>query len=121
MAPKMERAALGIEGGPSGFVSGQGRLEDSKACGGDQSKRPIAVALLAMNSHETVGVALDCHRGSDQVDVRVCVDLTATSGLLTCTGKSVSLAVAKFPELLAALTAAEAKARELGLFGENGE
>ena len=121
MAPNMERAALGVEGDPSGLVSGQGRPEDSKTCDGAQSKRPVVVALLAKNSRETVRVALDSYRGSALVDVRVCVELTATSGLLTPTGKGVSLAVAKLPELLAALTAAEAKVRELGLIGETGE
>ena len=62
MAPNMERAALGVEGGPSGFVSGQGRAEDSKTCGGAQAKRPVVVALLANDSRETVRVALDSYR-----------------------------------------------------------
>ena len=119
MASTTERATPGVEGGSSGFVSEQGQREDSNTRGGAQSKRPVVIANLATNSRETVRVALDAYRGCELVDVRVCVELTASSGVQTPTAKGVSLAVSKLPELAAAFAAAEAKARELGLIGED--
>lgn len=121
MAPTNERPATGANrGGPSLAVSRAAEhREDSNTCSGAQSKRLVVIATLEKNSRETVRVALDRYRGCDLVDVRVCVELTASSGVQTPTAKGVSLAVCRLPALVAALTAAEAKARELGLIGED--
>ena len=117
MAGKMEKAALGAEGGPSGFVSGQGRTEDSNAAGRTQSQS-VVVATVAKNNRETVHVALRRFDGLDLVDVRVWTKPTSALGRPLPTTKGVSLSVRRLPALVAALAAAEAKARELGLIGE---
>ena len=78
----------------------------------------IVIATWPKNSRETLRVALDRYKDMDLVDVRVCVALDATTGALTPTAKGISLSVSKLPALVAALSAAEARARALGLIGE---
>ena len=74
--------------------------------------------MMEKNKRETLRIALDHYRGCDLVDVRVCVELTSVAGVLTPTAKGVALSIAKLPALIEALTAAEAKARELGWISE---
>lgn len=79
---------------------------------------PVSViGTVQKNKRETLRVALDEYKGVQLIDVRVCVELTVSSGLLTPTGKGVSVNVALLPELRRLLTDAEAKARELGWIG----
>lgn len=75
----------------------------------------IVIAAWPKNRRETLRVALDRYKEVDLVDVRVCIALDATTGVLTPTAKGISLSVSKLPALVAALSAAEARARALGL------
>jgi hypothetical protein len=78
---------------------------------------PTVVAELVKNKRERVRVALDQWQGHDLVDIRVTAPLGDASDIFAPTKKGVSLAVARLPELIAALTAAEAEARARGLIG----
>lgn len=77
---------------------------------------PVVIASLEKNRRERVRVALDEYEGVKLIDLRVTVEMTATSGVQTPTKKGLSLRVEMLPELVGALQAAEAKAREMGLF-----
>jgi hypothetical protein len=68
------------------------------------------IAWLPKNRREQVRVALDRYRGADLIDVRVCVELTSTTGRLMPTSKGVSLKIEQLPELIEALEAARAEA-----------
>lgn len=81
---------------------------------------PIVIATWPKNTHETVRVALDQYRGADLIDLRVCVELAGGTGIQAPTGKGLSLRADQIPTLLAAVTAAHAKARELGWLNEPG-
>lgn len=78
---------------------------------------PLIVGTLPKNRRETLRVALDNYKGTDLIDLRLCVELTATSRVQTPTAKGVSLNVALLPELRRLIVEAEAKARELGWIG----
>ena len=75
---------------------------------------PRIIALLEKNRTERLRVALDEFRGHQLLDLRVTVELSASSGIQTPTKKGVSLSVQLLPELRRALADAEAQARDLG-------
>jgi hypothetical protein len=76
---------------------------------------PLVISVIPKNAHESVRVALDHYRGVDLVDIRVLASLHDPSGGQVPTKKGVSLKIQRLPELVAALQAAEAEARERGL------
>jgi hypothetical protein len=76
---------------------------------------PVVMSVIPKNAHESVRVALDHYRGVDLVDIRVLANVNDPSGGQVPTKKGVSLKIERLPELLAALQAAEAEARERGL------
>jgi hypothetical protein len=76
---------------------------------------PTIVRELTKNRRETLRIALDRYQGVDLLDIRVCVDLTESSGIQTPTKKGVSVRVDLLPDLIEALCDAETRARELGL------
>jgi hypothetical protein len=79
---------------------------------------PIIIATLAKDRGEALRVALYHLKGADVLDIRVCVELTRSCGVLVPTARGVSVAMTMLPALIAALGSAETKARELGLIGE---
>ena len=81
---------------------------------------PVVIATLQKNPRQSLRVALTRYRDMDLIDVRVCVPLGCAAEVLSPTAKGVSLNVAMLPALVLALTAAETKARELGLIEESG-
>lgn len=84
------------------------------------AKLPLIVANLQKDRRETLRIALDRYQGVNLIDLRVCVDLTESSGIQTPTKKGLSLRVEMLPEIIAALLEAQAQARELGLCGGPG-
>lgn len=82
---------------------------------------PIVLDTFQKNQREDLRIALDEYLGTRLIDLRVCMELSKTSGVLTPTSKGVSVAVDKLPRIIAALQAAEAKARELGWMAEDEE
>lgn len=76
--------------------------------------KPFVLACLPKNKRESVRIALDQWQGHNLIDVRVVLRLTEHAAQLTPTGKGISLQAAMIPDLIRALTTAEAKARELG-------
>ena len=79
---------------------------------------PIIVATLAMDRGEDLRVAIDHAKSVDVFDIRVCVELTRTCGVLVLSARGVTLNLAKIPALIAAITRAETKVLELGLIEE---
>lgn len=75
---------------------------------------PHVIAQLPKNSRETLRVSLDEYRGHNLINVRVCVPLSETSGILAPTMAGVSLSIAMLPALSQALIRAEEAAREKG-------
>jgi hypothetical protein len=107
----------GVAGGPSSFrFPGGDREEDTSATATTQGG-PVVIAHLAKNKRETLRVALDRFAGVDLLDIRVMVDLTASSGVAVPTKKGVSVRIEMLGELIEALQAAHAKARSIGLIG----
>jgi len=78
----------------------------------------IIIRSLDKNSREKLRVALDDYRGVRLLDLRVTVEMTASSGIQAPTKKGVSCNVAMLPELRQALADAEAMARSLGWLAE---
>lgn len=78
---------------------------------------PIVLDSFLKNSRETLRIALDEYRGTKLIDLRVCMELSATSGVLSPTSKGVSVAIDKLPRIIAALQAAEERARQMGWIG----
>jgi Transcriptional Coactivator p15 (PC4) len=76
---------------------------------------PVVISIIAKNNRESVRIALDEFRGLNLIDIRVVAKLDDPSGGLVPTKKGVSLKIERLPELVAALQAAEAEARERGL------
>jgi hypothetical protein len=77
---------------------------------------PVVIGWIGTNGQERVRIALDSHRGVDFADVRICTPFTEATAPVP-TAKGVAIDIALLPNLIAALAAAEAKARELGLIG----
>lgn len=77
---------------------------------------PVAVATIAKNASEEVRVTLDTFKDVQLVDIRVFGQFTAAKAMMP-TKKGASLNVAKLPELIRALQAAEVTAREMGWIG----
>lgn len=75
---------------------------------------PLIISQFAKNSRETVRVSLDEFRGRQLINVRVCVPLSETSGILAPTKAGVALSVALLPQLLHALIEAKELARQKG-------
>lgn len=74
--------------------------------------KSISIGSLTKNSREHVRVALDHFKGHDLLDIRI---TTESGGIWMPTAKGVSVNIAKLPELIALLRAAETKALELGM------
>lgn len=77
---------------------------------------PIHIAAIAKGEGE-VRVTLDEFKGNLTIDVRLFEPFTAAQALMP-TKRGLTLGLTKLPQLAAALAAAEAKARELGLLVE---
>ena len=73
------------------------------------------IASLEKNRRERLRVALDRYQGVDLIDLRITVDLSASSGVQSPTKKGVALRIEQLPALRAALAEAEATARAMGL------
>ena len=81
---------------------------------------PIVVAeFWANRGGESVRIQLRDYEGQALVDVRRYY--TGAEGRLLPTGKGVAISVRKLPDLAAAITKAERKARELGLLNNTEE
>jgi hypothetical protein len=65
-----------------------------------------------------VRVEISTHKGFDLINIRVWE--TGTDGLDRPTTKGIALTIGKLPELHAAINKALAKAKELGLLGDDG-
>ena len=104
---QLERAAP--RSGPCPVLLGGGQGEDTPGLGANQSKSgPVVIATLRKNARESLRVALGRFQGVDLIDIRVTVDLTASSGIQTPTKKGVSLRVGMLPDLIEALQKAQA-------------
>jgi hypothetical protein len=80
---------------------------------------PVVIASLALGAKAEVRVSLDIFAGRPRVDLRTWCDYSAGAvAVRGPTKKGVSLPIGDLPSLALALGAAEAKARELGLFEE---
>lgn len=77
---------------------------------------PIEIVSFAKNRLETVHVRLDRYQGVAFVDIRL---FTVADGEPKATKKGLALRPMLIPELIAALQAAEVKARELGLIDKS--
>jgi hypothetical protein len=73
---------------------------------------PIEIVSFAKNRLETVHVRLDRYQGIAFVDIRL---FTVEAGQPKATKKGLALRPVLIPDLIAALLAAEVRARELGL------
>ena len=69
--------------------------------------RPTVVASLVKNSRERLRISLERYQGMDLIDLRVTVELTASSGIQTPTKKGVSLRVELLPDFIEALNQAQ--------------
>ncbi len=67
---------------------------------------PVVMATLAMGGRQTLRIARVCLNGASEVDLRICTELTKTSGLMIPTSKGFSIPVAMVPQLIARLAAA---------------
>ena len=79
----------------------------------------IAKFWKSRNRNEHVRVDLSEYEGRTLINIRVWQ--TGSDGVDRPTVKGIAMAVSKLPELASALAKAEAKARELGLLGDQGE
>lgn len=75
---------------------------------------PHVIAQLQKNVRETLRVSLDEYRGHQLINIRVCVPLTESSGIMVPTKAGVSLSVGLLPQLTGALVEAEEAARQKG-------
>jgi hypothetical protein len=73
---------------------------------------PIEIASFPKNRLETLHVRLDRYQGVAFVDIRL---FTVADGKPKATKKGLAVRPMLIPDLIAALQAAEAKARELGM------
>ena len=78
---------------------------------------PVVIREISKNRRERLRICLDNYQGHDLIDLRVTTQLTEGTDQWMPTKKGVCVNVALLPELVEALQAAEAKARELGLIG----
>ena len=81
---------------------------------------PQLIAIIEKNKRDEIRIALDQFKGHHLVDVRVFADPYAREERVA-TKKGVSLAIAKLPELVAALQEAEREARAAGLLEDESE
>jgi Transcriptional Coactivator p15 (PC4) len=83
--------------------------------------KPVEVAKFWKNRwrRDAIVVALSTYEGRNLISVRTYA--TSQDGKMLPTAKGVALAVARLPELAAAVTKALAKARELGLLDDESE
>jgi hypothetical protein len=81
---------------------------------------PVEIAKFWKNRGrcESVHVTLSQYEGRSLINVRVYS--TGTDGIDRPTVKGIAMAIDKLPDLAQAMTKAEAKARELGLIGDEG-
>jgi len=75
----------------------------------------VVLARIQKNKADEVRVALEKWAGKDNIDIRVYVKLSDPSGEIVATRKGVSLPVAKIPDLLVGIQAAQTEAIRLGL------
>jgi hypothetical protein len=81
---------------------------------------PVEIAKFWKNRrHDAVIVSLSTYEGHNLVDVRT--HSMNRAGQLVPTPKGLSIVVVRLPDLVAAVTKALAKARELGLLDEAAE
>ena len=81
---------------------------------------PIEVAKFFKNRRkDVIVVSLSTYEGKNIVDVRQ--HYHNEQGQMRPTGKGVAMVVVRLPELVAAVTKALAKARELGLLDDQSE
>jgi hypothetical protein len=75
---------------------------------------PVVIAHIP-NGRESVRIALDHAKGEATIDIRLCVEVSSTSGVRTPTKAGITLPIDRLPVLRQALQAAEAEARKRGL------
>ena len=76
---------------------------------------PVIIAVLTKNGTEDLRVALDEFKGHNLLDLRVFAEFGGPAKVKMPTKKGLSLRVEMLPDLIAALQAAQERARGLGL------
>ncbi len=84
------------------------------------AREAIRVATIAKNRSEELRISLSQYQGHNLIDIRVYCEPYANRGEeKVATKKGIALSLEKLPALIDALRAAERRAREEGLLGEN--
>jgi hypothetical protein len=78
---------------------------------------PRTYAQLVKNSREQLRISSEVYQGVPLVQVRVVMKLSESSGIWSPTKKGLAFQPHMLPDIIAALRAAEAHAREQGLIG----